>query len=148
MTASPDNYTWTHVTDVFLGEFYSPDAVRLFAPLASLAKDGPYKASDLMHDAASIIEWVLDFDGNEQFHPMRIRRCGCTATLRETAYWSTREGGGTWFGDFNHASVGGDIEHHETYRLRMENRGRDYSPRWHCIIDKCEGQRDVEGDDR
>lgn len=129
MTASPDNYTWTHVTDVFLGEFYSPDAVRLFAPLASLAKDGPYKASDLMHDAASIIEWVLDFDGNEQF-------------------WSTREGGGTWFGDFNHASVGGDIEHHETYRLRMENRGRDYSPRWHCIIDKCEGQRDVEGDDR
>lgn len=129
MTASPDNYTWTHVTDVFLGEFYSPDAVRLFAPLASLAKDGPYKASDLMRDAASIIEWVLDFDGNEQF-------------------WSTREGGGTWFGDFNHASVGGDIEHHETYRLRMENRGRDYSPRWHCIIDKCEGQRDVEGDDR
>lgn len=130
MTVSPDNYTWTHVQDVYLGEGDEPMGAQLFAPLASLAKDGRYKASDLMYDAASIIEWVQDLDGsNERF-------------------WSTREGGGTWFGDFTHASVGGDIGHHETYRLRVENRGHDHSPRWHCIIDKCEGQRDVERDDR
>lgn len=79
MTASPDNYTWTHRRTVYLAEGCrpAPDPSRLFRPLADLAHDGPYTPSDLMHDAA----WLM-----------------AHATGPVIFYWAARSGGGTAIG--------------------------------------------------
>lgn len=89
----------------------APDPSRLFRPLADLAADGYYTASDLMHDAA----WIV-----------------ANVTGETAFYWGVREGGGTAIGT-DRAMVDQPGATGTVYRVTVAHEERGH---WTATIDE------------